>query len=222
MLFIPGRIPRILYHIAKLPSKELDNVHSVVEQIVKFWGSLQPTMPRRRNDIDQCIQAEIAKDSTISEEQLAQIVGVSRNTISDHLNKLIASGAVRPKGYYLRALSRKIVKYVFISQPTDLRLRRKMVKILNSYLNKFPYVIVTEPYDYIVFIPENTPGAETEEFIAQLSDTGATTRTSVLTGEPPEGSPELPERTPHQVSRAGGSRSRSPSTARRSRAPRGM
>jgi DNA-binding Lrp family transcriptional regulator len=159
-------------------------------------GGCKITMPSHPKDnIDRLIQAEIAKDPTISEGRIAKNIGVARNTVADHLKKLIAAGRVLPKGYYLAPETkprRKIIKYIFIEHPTNLQQRQKTIKILDSNSKKFPYVRVTEPCDYIAFVPENTPGAETDHFTTQLINAGADTKTSVLTGDPPDGSPELP------------------------------
>lgn len=155
-------------------------------------------MPGRpkSNETKRHILAQLAKNPTLSEEQIASAIGVSRNTVAVHLRDLMHDDVLLPKGYYLKPKAkpkRKILKYIFIRYSPTEGQWRDVVRILEANAERFPYVRVTSPFDYIAFVPTDASGRDTDAFITQLLEAGAVPQTSVLTGDPPESSPELPD-----------------------------
>lgn len=148
-----------------------------------------------KDDLGEQILAQLVQNPRLSEEKIARIVKKSRNTVVKRLKKLIDAGRVLPKGYHPtvpQPARRQIARYIFITYPAELPDRQKLQAILKASARKFPYVRVTSPYDYIVFVPVGARGVDTDDLVTQLIDAGAVTKTSSLTGDPPPGSPELP------------------------------
>lgn len=150
---------------------------------------------RRRADLENQIREIIVDSPAISEEGLAEQLGLSRGTVSSCLRKLIADRRIRPKGYYVDPPAkprRRITMYIFINYEVAAEGRKKLIEALRANAGRFPYVRVTAPFDYIAFVGDDVSASDSDEYIMELVEAGARTQTSVRLGEAPPGSPELP------------------------------
>ncbi len=143
---------------------------------------------------DELILAAIRADPAVTDQGLAKQLGCARGTITKHLQRLVKTKRLRQRGYYAVAsakASQKIFMYVLIKCQAA-HDRVKVLEVLRANTAHFPFVSVTDPFDFIAFVGQAVPPAQTEAFLLKLAERNATTQTSVVVGEPALTSPELP------------------------------